>query len=384
MSIYLAVKEIWYNKGRFLLIAAIVALITTLVLFIAALAEGLGNGNREYISKLNGELLVYQEKVDLSIQTSRLGRSKVAEVRRVQGVAAVGQIGFASAKLIFADGQETLDVSMIGVEPGLPGEPPVQEGRNFSRSRSEEVIVDQNVVKRRQIKVGESITVRVTQGTDEENYELKIVGISDGQQYSLRPSLFVPYITWDKIRPQATTQIGQGELVANLLSVKLVDPTQRVDMARKIVNQVNKVEVVDRVAAYEALPGYTAQQSTLNTQRYFTFFIGVLVIGGFFQIQTLQKIAQVGMLKAIGATNFTVATAAFLQIVLINALGVALGAVGVLGLANGLPPNVPAVFTGQAVATAIGTLLIIGPLGGLISVFALLRVEPLRALGLGQ
>ena len=60
MGFYLAFKEIWHSRGRFLLIAAIVALITTLVLFIAALAEGLGSGNREYILKLSGELIIYQ------------------------------------------------------------------------------------------------------------------------------------------------------------------------------------------------------------------------------------------------------------------------------------------------------------------------------------
>jgi putative ABC transport system permease protein len=44
-------------------------------------------------------------------------------------------------------------------------------------------------------------------------------------------------------------------------------------------------------------PGYSAQQSTLNTQGGFTLFIGILVIGGFFQIQILQKVAQIGVLN---------------------------------------------------------------------------------------
>ncbi|HEY9089343.1 MAG TPA: hypothetical protein VIO36_14325, partial [Anaerolineaceae bacterium] len=61
---YLAVKEVWRNRGRFLLVSLVIALITLLVLFIAALGEGLGNGNREYISKLDAELLVYQGKSD--------------------------------------------------------------------------------------------------------------------------------------------------------------------------------------------------------------------------------------------------------------------------------------------------------------------------------
>ena len=136
MAVFLALKEIMHNKGRFLLIALSVALITTLVLFIAALAEGLGNGNREYISKLNGELLVYQEKTDLSIGASRIGRSTVAELRRVEGVQDVGQVGFSKATIDLADGSTGLDVSLIGVESGQPGEPEVIEGRQLGRNRA--------------------------------------------------------------------------------------------------------------------------------------------------------------------------------------------------------------------------------------------------------
>jgi ABC-type antimicrobial peptide transport system permease subunit len=108
------------------------------------------------------------------------------------------------------------------------------------------------------------------------------------------------------------------------------------------------------------------------------------VIGGFFQIQTLQKVAQIGMLKAIGASNWTVGMSAVTQIVTVNALGVLIGAVGSLLLSLSFPSTVPIAFTGDAVVAAVAALLLIGPLGGVVSVFALLRIEPLTALGLAQ
>lgn len=384
LGIYLALKEIWHSKGRFLLISLIVALITTLVLFIAALAEGLGNGNREYIQKLNGELLVYQDNVDLSIPSSRIGRSTINALRRVAGVADVGQVFFADATLVFADGQDDLDISLLGVEPGHPGEPAAVEGQGLGRSRSNEVVIDGNVAARRGVAVGDVVRLKVTQGTDEEFYELSVVGVSDGRQYFLRPSLFVPYLTWDKIRPKGETESSSGELVSNIAVVKLVNPGDEAVMAQQLMQEVSKIEAVDRVTAYEATPGYSAQQSTLDTQRYFTFFIGILVIGGFFQIQTLQKVAQIGMLKAVGASNFTIGLAALTQIVTVNALGVALGSIGSLLLGATFPPGIPIVFTGEAVAAAVGALMLIGPFGGLVSVWALLKVEPLTALGLAQ
>ncbi len=383
LAIYLALKEVWHSKGRFLLICLIVALITTLVLFIAALAEGLGNGNREYIQKLNGELLVYQENVDLSIPSSRIGRSTSNALRRVEGVADVGQVFFADATIVFND-QDDLDISLLGVEPGRPGEPPAFQGQGLGRTRGNEVLIDGNVAARRNVGVGDTITIKVTQGTDEEFYDLAVVGITDGRQYFIRPGIFVPYLTWDKVRPQGETTSSRGELVSNIAVVKLVNGSDVVAMAARLEEEVNKIEAVDRVAAYEATPGYSAQQSTLDTQRYFTFFIGILVIGGFFQIQTLQKVAQIGMLKAIGASNFTIALAAITQIIVINALGVLVGALGSLLLGLSFPPGIPIVFTGDAVLTAVAALMLIGPFGGLVSVWALLKVEPLTALGLAQ
>jgi putative ABC transport system permease protein len=153
-------------------------------------------------------------------------------------------------------------------------------------------------------------------------------------------------------------------------------------MAKQIDAQVKDVQTVDRVTAYEATPGYSAQQSTLNTQKYFALLIGILVIGGFFQILTLQKVPQIGMLKAIGASNFVVATAAIIQIIAVTVFGVALGAAVTLLLSLGFPPTIPIVFAPSAVAASVGALLLIGPIGGLVSVRYSVKVEPLTALGL--
>lgn len=383
MAFYLAIKEVWRNKGRFSLIASVVALITVLVLFIAALAEGLASANREYIEKLNGELLVFQEGTQLSTTASRIGRSSIAELRRVEGVDAVGQVGFSSAKLLPPDGGDEINISLIGVEPGLPGEPTVFAGQQLERARSNNVIVDEGVIARIGAQVGDLIRIRVNRGTTEEFYDLNVVGLTDRRQYFFQPAVFAPMVTWDKIRPESSGQSGT-ELVSNVAVVKASDPSSLEPLIQRIEQEVKDVEAADRQTAWEAIPGYAAQQSTLSTQQFFTFFIGVLVVGGFFQIQTLQKVAQIGMLKAIGLSNWTVGWTALLQIVAINAIGVAIGAAGTLALTSNFPVTVPISLTGMTALTSVGALLAIGPLGGIVSVIALLRIEPLRALGMAQ
>ena len=384
LFIFLAAKEIWRNRGRFFLISLVIALITTLVLFIAGLAEGLGAGNREYLEKLNADLVIYQENVDLSIAFSRIDRGKLKQLRRVEGVQAVGGIAFSNASIILPADQEPLDISLIGVEPGLPGEPPAFEGQGLQGKQDKSAIIGQNVAIRTGLKVGDKFVIKTVQGTEEEFYTLQVSGISDGRQYSIQPSIFVPYMTWDQVRPKGASDRNGNAFVFNLAAVQLMNGADLETLGQMLEYQVDKIEAVDRVTAYKSTPGYSAQQSTLDTQRIFTLLIGVLVIGGFFQIQTLQKVAQIGMLKAIGTPNRTIILAFILQIVIITAFGVALGALGTLALSLGFPPTVPIILAPQAVITAIISLLLIGPIGGLVSLRLLLKVEPLTALGLAS
>lgn len=384
MSLYLALKEIWRSRGRFLLFSLVIALITTLVVFIAALAGGLATANRQFIDKLEADLLVYQENVDLQTTSSRLGLSKVKQVRRVEGIASVGPLGLSSGTVVFADGREAVDVSLVGVEPGAPGDPILLAGPGLRSRRGNDVVIDQGLASQAELEIGDELVIKTIQGTEEELHKLEIVGITDERQYFFQPSLMVPIQTWDEIRPQAVVGSGDGEIIANLFAVRLDDPAEVDLVTRRLGHRVNGIEVTDKETAIQALPGYSAQQNTLNTQQAFTLFIGVLVVGGFFQIQTLQKVGQIGMLKAIGSSNASVAAAALLQIIAVSVIGVSLGGLATLLLSLGLPGEIPIIFSGRAVAGAIAALLLIGPLGGLVSVRLAIKIEPLTAIGLSS
>ncbi len=384
ISAYLAVKEIWRNRGRFLLVSMVIALITLLVLFIAALGEGLGNGNREYLSKLDAELIVFQAKSDLLIQASRLSSERLADIRRVSGVQDAGKLGTANASLLLPASSKTLKVALLGVEPGHTGEPPVVEGRQLRTLQANEVIIDRNTALRSGLKTGDELVIRVTQGTDDKFYKLPVVGITTSQQYSLQPSIFVPFSTWDKVRPKSGGEVNRSDPVSNVILVKLEDSKQTEETRRRMLTQVDNIDVASLNEAIQALPGYSAQQSTLNTQGGFTLFIGILVIGGFFQIQVLQKVAQIGVLKAIGAGNPIVAAASVIQITVTTAIGVLIGGLLTFLFSLTFPPTIPIVFNGTTSALAVAALLLIGPLGGLVSIRYAIRIEPLKALGLSS
>lgn len=381
LAFYLALKEVFRNKGRFLLVSLVIALITLLVLFIAALGEGLANGNRQYVANLDAQLVVFLEKSDFSISASRLDTNTARAVRRVDGVADAGPIYTSTTEIVSLE--EPLKVSMLGAEPGRPGMPKIIEGREFRGGEAREVVIDRNVALRSSIKIGDEIEIRSTQGTEDQFFKLKVVGMVDGQSYFFQPTMFVPPATWEKIRPQSEADLNSDTPYPNIIAVKLRDPNQIELMQKRLVANVTNIEVTDIQTTINNIPGYSAQQGTVQTQGFFTLLIGVMVIGGFFQIQVLQKVPQIGVLKAIGSSNGVVGWASVIQIIVVTAMGVAIGGGLTYLFSLGLPPTIPFVFNGVRSFAAIILLLLIGPFGGLVSIVYAVRIEPLKALRLG-
>ncbi len=383
---FLALSEIRRNRSRFLLIVAIIALITALTLFIAALADGLGTGNIQGLQKLDADLLVFQSKSRLSLTQSALPWERIREARRVPGVSQVGALGFSSATVPaeYTTAGRLLDVALVGVQPGLPGEPPVLAGRTLGSERERAAIIDRKTQLRTGLAVGDQLRLRTVQDAKDEFYDLTVVGITDDRQYSLRPTVFVPILTWDRVRPGTLVDVDSRGIIVNVLAIRTAPGADGFIVGNRIAASIADVEVADRKTAWEATPGYKEQQSTLSTQQGFTWFIGLLVIGVFFQIVTLQKVGQVGVLKAMGASSGLIVRSALFQMFLVTALGVAAGAIVTLGLAAAIPPTVPLNWPAQAIAVTVLSLLVMGPLGGLISVRILLKVEPLTALGLAK
>jgi putative ABC transport system permease protein len=381
LSFYLAVKEIIRNKGRFFLVSLVIALITLLVLFIAALGEGLADGNRQYVSNLDAQLIIFLEKSNYIISSSRLETNTVRAVRRVEGVVDAGEIYTSTSEIVSLP--EPLKISFLAADPGRPGMPPLIAGKPYRGGEASEAVIDEGVALRSGIKVGDEIEIRSTQGTKDEFFYLKVVGLVEKQSYFFQPTIFVPPATWEKMRPQPEADLNDTTPYPNIIAVKLDNPVQ-IDLVRaRLLSQVSNIEVADIQTTIGNIPGYSAQQSTVQTQGAFTLLIGILVIGGFFQIQVLQKVPQIGVLKAIGSSNAAVGLAAVIQIIVVTATGVGIGGGLTYLFSLGFPPTIPLAFNGTRSLLAVIALLLIGPLGGLVSIFYAVRIEPLKALKLG-
>ncbi|MEI7643833.1 MAG: ABC transporter permease [Chloroflexales bacterium] len=385
LSLYLAIKEMTRNKRRFISVFMIVALITLLVLFTSALGDGLAQGASEYFERVSAELLVYQQDVDLQLPASRLGRARLSQIRRIPGVAAVGPVGVSTAAIIAINGKDVpgLDVSMLGVEPLQPGSPVTFAGDSLKDSRAAEAVIDRHVFDRMHIPIGATITLKVVQGMNEKHYDLRVVGYAEGRKVNYIPSIFVPLRRWDQIKPQATPGGGGGEdLVFNIAAVQLDRNASSRDVAARISATVSQIEVTDPITAYQTTQGYNDMMSTISMQQSFMLLIVVLIVGSFFQIQTLQKVAQIGMLEAIGASSGMVILTLLIQVMVTLLVGLGAGAAVMWGMAQVMPASVPIVFSGSKITITLLSLLFAGPISCLVAARTILKIEPLRALGL--
>ncbi|GBL17480.1 hypothetical protein EMGBS1_03000, partial [Chloroflexota bacterium] len=96
----------------------------------------------------------------------------------------------------------------------FPGAPSVQ----IARPRQ---FVERRVIQRLGIKVGDRISIRTNQGSGDETFELLVVGLSDGEQYGLQPVVFLPVLTWDRVRSKTGPN---SPLNLNLIAVQLENP----------------------------------------------------------------------------------------------------------------------------------------------------------------
>jgi putative ABC transport system permease protein len=373
-------KEVWRNRGRFFLLSLVIALITLLVLFIAALGEGLANGNRQYLANLDAQLVVFREKSDYIIPSSRLDSGTLRAVRRVRGIQSAGPIYTAASEIVSTG--KPIKISLLGADPDFPGMPAVTRGTAFRGGDSNEAVIDRNLAVRSGLGIGDPIELRSTQGPEDKFSELVVVGITEGQSYLFQPTIFVAPSTWERIRPQSEADLRDENLYPNIIVLRLQDPGQLELMQARLLAEVPKIQVADIPTTINNVPGYSAQQATVQTQGFFTLLIGILVIGGFFQIQVLQKVSQIGVLKAIGSSNAAVGGAAVIQIIVVTAVGVGLGTILTFLFSLGFPPTVPLAFNGVNAALSVLALMLIGPVGGLVSVLYAVRIEPLRALRL--
>ncbi len=143
-------------------------------------------------------------------------------------------------------------------------------------------------------------------------------------------------------------------------------------------------EIVSKQTAFDNIEGVQGQSATITSLQVFGYLIGAMVIGVFFYVLTLQKVSQIGMLKAIGASSGYILRQLLLQILLIAAIGLVISIALALLTDRALQGDgevVPIGFSTSAFVITSVLLLAASALSALFSGRQVLRTDPIIALG---
>jgi putative ABC transport system permease protein len=146
--------------------------------------------------------------------------------------------------------------------------------------------------------------------------------------------------------------------------------------------KAHDLDIVTKTAAYDGSPGYTAETSTMTLIRGFLYVIAAMILGAFFTVWTIQRRAEIGLQKALGAsTRAVLADAigeALIVLIAATAVGVTIGlALGALVSGGSVPFSLQA---GPVVMASI-ILIVAGVIGMLVGVRRITSVDPIIALG---
>ena len=278
-------------------------------------------------------------------------------------------IGYTAANYRRSD-RTVKSAAVMGFDPGTIGEPPVISGRPLSGTDSAGLLADKSFLKAANLKVGDTVdlTIRLN------SRPFTIVGEIDEGAFFFQPAVYIVRSSWQ--------QLKYGDLpdspVGSIVLVKGHDLPG---------TSGSGFEIVSKSKAFANIEGVSGQQSTVTSLRVFGYLIGALVIGAFFYVLTLQKVPQIGVLKAVGASNLFVFRQILIQVVVVTALGLAVSlplAFVTERLLARLPDAVPIAFTNTTFATTAAALLATALVGTAFSARQVAKVDPIIALGQQQ
>jgi putative ABC transport system permease protein len=355
--VFVAWRDLRHARGRFILIGGVVALITVLVGFLAGLTGGLAAQNVSAVLDLPGDRLVLQKPAggSASFSESALSPSEVDAWRQADGVRAAAPVGIAQTRA-------TQKGASAGVALfGLPADAGDTALTGLAPASDTEVGLSAGAAKGLHAAVGDTVAIL---GAD-----YRVASVGGDAWYSHTPVVALTPEAW----AAADKRMG-GTGDPTVLAVS-GDPDWDAVASR------TGTSAQPALLSLTALETFRSEIGSLGLMVALLFGISALVVGAFFTVWTMQRSADIAVLKALGATQRSLVADALGQALVVLVAGIGAGMLVVLGLgalASGALPFLVAPLTTVVPAVAMALL---GLAGAAVALRTVTTADPLTALG---
>jgi putative ABC transport system permease protein len=379
---FIALRDLSFAKGRFLLMALVVALIAFLMTFLTGLAAGLIKNNISGLMELDASHIAFEYDDKPTYRNTMIERAQWEAWASHPGVKSMQPMGHT----IFTartQRDDPLELVLWGLRPGSSLEPAVVEGGRLGEAENG-VIISGLLAERDGVQIGDLITL------DRVLTELEVIGITEERNIGHIPIVYAPLPKWQEATYGPPGGAPPGEKLPDIvfdfvsLLVMQLDDSVTTEQIQALDDEIG-TSTLNRRRFYEASTGYLEEVRTVQIIQLFLFVISAVVIGAFFSIWTIQRTKEVGLVKALGASNGYLLRDALGQALLLLLAGVAVGLA--LGLWSGqafMESGRPFMFETDKIVQAMALLLVAGLAGAALSIRRITAVDPIIALGLEQ
>jgi putative ABC transport system permease protein len=206
---------------------------------------------------------------------------------------------------------------------------------------------------------------------------LTIVGSADEVSFSVTPTLFTSYETYEAIRRSVNPDAPA--VVPSAVAVDVAAGADPAAVAARISAAVPGVEAATRQRAADGAPGVESVSSSFGVILLLTYVVAAIVIGFFFLILTVQKVPTLTLLRAVGAPTSRLLGGLAVQVAAVVGggflAGTALAALALRSSGSGIQARIqPA-----ALATTAVVLVVLAVVASLGAGRRIARLDPIAA-----
>jgi len=352
---FVALRDLRFARGRFILIGSVVALITILVGFLSGLTGGLATQNISAVLAIPGDRIVFSTPTN-GTSTPSYSDSTVTEQQSkmwsaADGVASVEPIGVSQTRAEAGDARTA--VAVFGVQPRFDDTAPTQDG---SVSLSTPAAADLDVTVGDEIQIaGSTYTVETVAGEG---------------WYSHTPVIEMTLGDWQGY----SAATGAPDAYATVLAVTGTPDWDATDAAATTISETI-------LGSLTALSAFRSEIGSLLLMVGMLFGISGLVIGAFFTVWTMQRKSDIAVLKALGASTRSLIRDALGQALIVLLVGIGVGLALVTGLGALAGKALPFMLSPLTTLLPGAIMIALGLAGAAFALRSVTSADPLSALG---
>jgi putative ABC transport system permease protein len=379
---FIALRDLTFAKGRFLLMATVVALIAFLLTILSGLSTGLIRNNISALMALDISHIAFEYNDKPSYRNSMVDREMWEGWREHPWVIDTQPLGHTMFNARTKDDLPLNEVVLWGIEPGSFLEPAVNRGEQLGRLENGVVIASKLVEKG--IDIGDVLIL------DRVLTELEVIGVTDEHYIGHVPVIYTLLPKWQEATYGPPGGPPPGEKLpsilfdyASVIALQIKPDTLPGEL--QTTDEDLGTITIDKTAAYEASTGYVEEVRTVQMIQAFLFVISAVVMGAFFSVWTLQRTKEIGLVKALGASNIYLLKDSLGQVLLLMIGATVIGTLGAIQVGRLMEGSgFPYLLVPETVMASAVMLIIAGLFGSALSLRLIMKIDPIVALGREQ